>query len=98
MHLETDGRRIVLADPRTFERFHVERPADVDPQTFAAALDEQGAGQLAGDHVQVSTSWLRAQAPDEEWLEGLAAMLDYAASKGWTDEERTWVRAHVVTV
>lgn len=97
MHLELDRGQVVLADARTFDSFHVTRPGDIPVETFATALHEQGAGQLVGDHVQVSTAWLRAQAPDEEWLSGLERMVDYASGKGWTDAERTWVRAHVVT-
>lgn len=97
MHLELDRGQVVLADARTFDSFHVVRPSDVPPEPFATALQEQGAGRLVEDHVQVSTAWLRAQAPDDAWLSKLDAMVDYAFGKGWTDEERTWVRAHVVT-
>jgi hypothetical protein len=50
---------------------------------------------VLGPHTWVAPEALeRLGPPDEEWKEGLQAMMDFAAPNGWTDE-RGRVRAHV---
>ena len=57
------------------------------------------AGDLDGDDdVMVRIAWLRAEAAGRvapDWEEGFTGMLDYAERKGWLDEERHAVRAHI---
>lgn len=88
----TDHDSVTLVQPYTFTAFHVQRTAGVD---LDSAFASSGAGQVAGEHVLVSIEWLRAQSSDPEWSVSLEKMLDYAATQGWTDPKRTWVRAHI---
>ena len=51
-----------------------------------------------GDHAWVRTDALRrlaGPAATPEWEEGFAAMLDYARTRGWVDDEQGAVRGHV---
>jgi len=83
------------------------RPGEVDDRALeglAAALESSGAGCLGGDDALLTPDSLRnlaASAADEdgevldaEWEEGFSAMLDYAGSSGWIDDDGA-VRAHV---
>lgn len=55
-----------------------------------------GAGELDGDHVWLDTGFLERNGPDsDEWRDGLAGMLAFAASRGWTSGDGARVRAHV---
>jgi hypothetical protein len=89
------GPKATLEDARNFKQFHVTAPDD-DQDALEEALAVSGVGRVDGDHVWVDRSWLEAQGPaDPEWREGLAGMLGYAASKGWTSADGRAVRAHV---
>lgn len=44
MYLIVNNFRLVLADPMSFEQFHVARAAATDTNRFAAPLTAQGAG------------------------------------------------------
>lgn len=97
MYLIVNNSRLVLADPMSFEQFHVTRAAEINTARFAAPLTEQGAGRVVGNDVRVCTAWFRAQSIDDPWLTALDRMFDFAASKGSTDQKCTWVQAHVTT-
>lgn len=88
----TDHNSVTLVQPDTFTALNVQRTPGVD---LDSAFASSGAGQVAGEHVLVSIEWLRAQKPDPEWSVSLEKTLDYAATQGWTDPKRTWVRAHI---
>jgi hypothetical protein len=65
----------------------------------AAALGADGRVAGAG-HVWVRAAavegWAGAAgALDDAWREGFAKMLDYARTKGWTDESGEFVQAHI---
>jgi hypothetical protein len=67
-----------------------------EPDDFAAFK----AVVVAGDHLHVSPEALTAIADrtdDADWQERLGAMVAYARSKGWTDDEGR-VSAHVERV
>ena len=79
-----------------------------DLSSFAVVLEddeEPGADALAaggvlgfGDHAWVRTDALRRLAgplATPEWEQGLRAMLDYARTRGWVDDEQGAVRGHV---
>ena len=79
-----------------------------DLSGFAVVLDgddDPGPEALAaggvlgfGDHAWVRTDALRrlaGPAATSEWEEGFAAMLDYARTRGWVDDEQGAVRGHV---
>jgi hypothetical protein len=48
-----------------------------------------------GQHIWVEVAALRAASAAAGFGEGFEAMIDYARSKGWLDEDGTHVRAHV---
>ncbi|MGA2837246.1 MAG: hypothetical protein ABSF84_11680 [Acidimicrobiales bacterium] len=84
------------------------RPGDVDQRAvdaLAEALAAEGSGRIEGDDdVRVPPDALRALAlraagedgldPGPEWEEAFTAMLEWAASSGWIDDDGA-VRAHV---
>lgn len=87
------GRASVLRDPAVFTSLKVLVACEQDA-TLSGRMD---CGRLDADgvHVWVSPDWLRAAGPaDAAWRQGLAAMLDFASTKGWLDAEGR-VRAHI---
>jgi len=84
-----------LVDPEDLTGFAVVLDGDEDasPEALAAG------GVLGlGDHAWVRTEALRRLAgpvATPEWEDAFAAMLDYARSRGWVDDEHGAVRGHV---
>jgi hypothetical protein len=95
---------VVLDEPAAFDGFKVVAPAGADEAAVAAALGADG--RIAGSgHVWVRAAavegWAAGGAADgavdDAWRAGFAKMLDYARTKGWTDESGEFVRAHIET-
>jgi len=92
---------VTLEEPDDTKRFHVavrggERGADT-ALVFGALVDA-AAGRLEGDDAWITVDAIRRLAfrrVDPGWDEQLAAMLDYADSKGWFDPATPAIRAHV---
>ena len=84
-----------LLNPDDVSGFAVVLEGDDDPGPEALAAG----GVLGfGDHAWVRTDALRrlaGSAATSEWEEGFAAMLDYARTRGWVDDEQGAVRGHV---
>jgi hypothetical protein len=80
--------RVLLTDPDDFSRFSVAVEGDGD---LAGVVALSGLGRLGsdGEHVVVDPVALRALAgaATDEWEEGLAGMLSYAAGKGWVEPD-----------
>jgi hypothetical protein len=79
-----------LDEPDVFDRFDVVASGDADLGLLGVVAED-------GAHVFVAPDAVRALAGDAvtpAWEEGFAAMLGYAASKGWLDDAGQ-VRAHV---
>ncbi|HWL45001.1 MAG TPA: hypothetical protein VNQ73_18805 [Ilumatobacter sp.] len=97
MIVAVTGSAVELRDPDNFRQFHVA----ADPGTdIAVALAAAGAGLPADDaDVFVTVDWLRTEAArlgvGDDWSAGFAAMLDYAATNGWLNDDHTAIRAHV---
>ena len=87
--------RVLLTDPGDFTRFSAVVEGDGD---LAGVVHQSGLGRLKdGEHVVVDPVALRAlagEAATDEWDEGLAAMLAYAAGKGWVEPDGG-VLAHI---
>jgi hypothetical protein len=84
-----------LVDAEDLSGFVVVLEGDEDPGAEALAT---GGVLGLGDHVWVRTDALRrlaGPATTPEWEEGFAAMLDYARTRGWVDDELGAVRGHV---
>ena len=98
---------IVHADVRGAEpQVRLTEADDFKAFKLVLADDRPGLGaRLAGtgiaaveEHAWIEIDALRRLAGDEatpEWEESLGKMVDYARSKGWVDDERGTVRAHV---
>jgi hypothetical protein len=93
---EGDGVGAAVQDPQNLRQLHVEFQKVGDAEADQA-LHRAGLGAVAGDHVWLEPSALRAAGNGSaDWNAQFDAMLRYAASKGWTDEESARVRAHIV--
>jgi hypothetical protein len=93
LSLGTDFARLV--DPEDLTSFAVVLDGDADPSPEALA---EGGVLGFGDHAWVRTDALRRLAgpiATPEWEDAFAAMLDYARSRGWVDDEQGAVRGHV---
>lgn len=93
---DRDGVRAVVQDPQNLRQLHAEfrgvGDADADQ-----ALRRAWLGAVEGDHAWLDASALRAAGDGTaDWNAQFDAMLRYAASKGWTDQESARVRAHIV--
>lgn len=82
-----------------FGGFHVEAAQGLSATQVADALGEHGS-EAPDDHVWIRIASLRDWAPsdDDAWQRGFEAMVDYATSKGWTDDAGTHLRAHIERV
>jgi hypothetical protein len=93
--IDLSESRVHLTDPDDFTRFSAAVEGDGD---LAVVVHQSGLGRLQdGDHVVVDPVALRAlagEAATDEWDEGLAAMLSYAAGKGWVEPDGG-VLAHI---
>jgi hypothetical protein len=89
-----------LCEAADLKRFSVHVGADCPDELVTNWLAASGAGHRAGDDVAISVQWLRQRTAERpaEWQDGFQKMLDYAATKGWMDDARTVVTAHVETV
>jgi hypothetical protein len=84
-----------LVDPEDMTGFAVVVEGDAEPG--AQALAAGGVVGL-GTHVWVRTDVLRrlaGPAATPAWEDSFAAMLDFARSRGWVDDELGAVRGHV---
>lgn len=86
-----------VADAENFRAFAVRLTG---PQR-KGEIDFHGCGTIApdGKHVSVMPSWIEENvgslAEEPTWSDGFAAMIRYAASKGWIDEAGR-IRGHIV--
>jgi hypothetical protein len=81
--------RVHLADPDDFSRSSVAIDGVGD---LEALVEESGIGRLRPDreHVVVDPVALRAlagPAATDEWDQGLAGMVAYAAGRGWVEDD-----------
>ncbi len=100
MQLEIDlaGSGVpVLTGVDDFRRLAVVIDNGPDPDRLAAALSSWG--EPDGPHVWLDIDRLGKAIGEHpqrpiDWSAGFAAMIDFAASRGWVDGERQRVRAH----
>ncbi|HEX5898861.1 MAG TPA: hypothetical protein VFY32_05635 [Solirubrobacteraceae bacterium] len=93
LNLGTGPARLLDAEDLTSFAVVLEGDGDPSPEALAAG------GILGlGDHAWVRTDALRRLAgtiATPEWEGAFAAMLQYARSRGWVDDELGAVRGHV---
>jgi hypothetical protein len=95
MQLTLDTSSARLVDPDDHSGFAVVIESEGEPAP--AALAAGGVVGL-GDHAWVRTDALRrlaGPAATIEWERSFVAMLDYARTRGWVDDELGAVRGHV---
>ena len=97
MYVDLSSGAAVVRQAEDLKSLSVVSPGAV---VEATALTELG--DVDGDHVWLAIAALRdtaaATVPEPDrvaWAEGFDGMIAYAASKGWTNEAGTHVRAHV---
>jgi len=87
-----------LRDHDDLTRFSVRVVEGCSPELIARCLEATGAGRLLdSEQVAINVEWLSQHTASKstQWHSDFQQMLDYAASKGWTDPLRTVVIAHV---
>lgn len=100
IHVNEHGGNVVasLVEPSDFKRFSVMSSAG-SADSVAALLARAGIGRAAdGDEVFVDVEAVRTlagAARDAAWDEQFAGMLAYAGSKGWLDDAKASIRAHI---
>lgn len=94
--IDRDGRA-GLDDADNFRAFKV--TAACAPEVLGKAITPIGALDRDG-RAWISRKWLLANGreDDAEWRGGFDKMIAYAKEKGWLDEQRDLVRAHVEQV
>jgi hypothetical protein len=89
---------VTLEEPDDTKRFHVTVLGGTDPGLVYGAMVDAAAGRLEGDDAWVAVDAVRRLAAGRVgpgWDAELAAMLEYAATKGWLDQTANTIRAHV---
>ena len=88
--------RATVEDAQNLKQLHAELRG-VDDNAAAEALRTAGLGRIDGDYA-----WLDADALKEAgdgssgWTVDFYAMLAYAKTRGWMNDDESQVRAHIV--
>lgn len=97
MYIEVSNGTATVREAENLKALSVVAPGGVAHPDALAPL-----GRVDGNHVWLSVQALREsaaatipEADRAQWVQGFDGMIAYAASKGWTDEAGTHVRAHV---
>jgi hypothetical protein len=95
VELSLGTRSARLVDPEDLTSFVVVLEGEADPGAEALAA---GGVLGLGAHAWVRIDAVRrlaGPAATPEWEDAFAAMLDYARSRGWVDDDHGAVRGHV---
>jgi hypothetical protein len=94
---QSEPAAITLREQDDLKRFSVRVSAGLSRDLLASVLRSAAVGRLDGDEASISVAWLRERTTSQspQWQTDFEKMLDYAASKGWTDPARTAVTAHI---
>ena len=93
MYVLVDDGRVSIHDVDNLKDFHVEVSADISETELDELLRLQDYGYVSGGSAFISVARVRESATD---VDGVAAMVDYAQSKGWVDDDGEALQAHVV--
>jgi hypothetical protein len=93
---------VTLEDPDNTKQFHLSiinaTSRDADWGLVFGAMVDAAAGRLEGDDAYITVDAVRRMAEgrvSETWNEDFEAMLDYAKTKGWLDEQGIAIKAHI---
>jgi hypothetical protein len=100
LHFHITADRTELVDPQDVRSFSAVRAPELTHDQLAERVRDDGLGELLpGDtHLMVPVETVRRLAEGQVgpgWGADLAAMVEYAAGRGWTDRDGTRVRAHI---
>jgi hypothetical protein len=92
-----------LAEPQDVTKLAVVCPDHLKRDQIEARVRQQGLGELLpdGGHLMVSVDairWMASGRVGPGWRDDFAMMIDFAAGKGWTSEDRSQVLAHIKRV
>lgn len=90
------GATVSIHEPDVLDAFSV-RSDTIDDAAVAAAMGACADGAGAA-HVWIDAAWVRAQVGDDagaDWSDRFDQMVAYAASKGWTNDAGTHLKAHI---
>ena len=94
--LQADPPSVTLEDPEDCKAFSVRVAGPRGG--LGGALEAAGVGRMDGDEALIEVDAVRRLAVGRVgpgWEGELAAMLDYATTKGWVANEGRAIRAHV---
>jgi hypothetical protein len=94
--LDSQRWQVSVMEVDDLKALRVEVIGAVSRKELVALLGDLG--RLDEEHVWLSVQALRAAAMPrtDRWLSDYSAMIDYAGTKGWTDEDGLSVRAHLI--
>jgi hypothetical protein len=90
VYIAVEEGRVSVEDATNSRDFHVEVPSDMTEHELDEVLRAQDFGYVRGARAFILTRRI------EYATEDVTAMVDYACSNGWIDEEGKAVQAHIV--
>jgi hypothetical protein len=88
--------RATVEDAQNLKQLHAEIRG-VDDGAAAEALRTAGLGRIDGDHAWLDTAALKTAGDGSSgWTVDFYAMLAYAKTRGWTNDDESQVRAHII--
>jgi hypothetical protein len=87
---------VTVEDAHNLKQLHAEIRG-VDDGAAAEALRTAGLGTISGDYAWLDTEALKAAGDGSSgWTVDFYAMLAYAKTRGWTNDDQSQVRAHII--
>ena len=90
MYIAVEEGRVSIEDVGNLRDFHVEVPSDMSERELDEVLRARDFGYVRGARAFILTKRIEYAADD------VTAMVDYACSNGWIDEDGKAVQAHIV--
>ena len=95
-----DLANVKLVDPNEFKGFCIQCSESRSAVEVCEILEllREGNKVIDEKHLWLCNELIRELAPDagdDKWEMGFTEMIDYATSKGWTENNGTLIRAHI---
>ncbi len=88
--------RATVEDAQNLKQLHAELRG-VDDEAAAEALRTAGLGRIDGEQAWLNAEALKVAGDGSSgWTVDFYAMLAYAKTKGWTNDDESQVRAHII--
>lgn len=93
---DAGGVRATVEDAQNLRQLHAEFRG-VDDAAAAEALRTAGLGRVDGDYAWLDAEALKLAGDGTSgWTVDFYAMLAYAKTRGWTSDDQTRLRAHII--